>query len=57
MALAEHAAGMNLRQFLPRFSAGIWSLSGFTFLWFLGIVVPLIGILVFSFLQTKGIKV
>ncbi len=57
MALAEHAAGMKLRQFLPRLSVGIWSLSGFTFLWVIGIVVPLLGILLFSFLQTKGIKV
>ena len=45
------------RRLLPRLPAGIWSLSGFTFLWFFGIVVPLIGIVLFSFLQTKGIKV
>ncbi|MGD9538179.1 MAG: ABC transporter permease [Alphaproteobacteria bacterium] len=45
------------RRLLPRLPAGVWSLSGFTFLWFFGIVVPLIGIVLFSFLQTKGVKV
>lgn len=57
MALADTSTSFHLRRLLPNLPAGIWSVSGFTLLWMLGIVVPLIGILVFSFLQTKGIKV
>ena len=57
MALAASTSATSLRRLLPNLPAGIWSLSGFTFLWFVGIVVPLIGILVFSFLQTKGLKI
>ena len=57
MALADSPPRIISRRLLPRLPAGVWSLSGFTFLWLAGIVVPLIGILVFSFLQTKGIKV
>lgn len=57
MAVADTSTPFNLRHLLPNLPAGIWSVSGFTLLWMLGIVVPLIGILVFSFLQTKGIKV
>jgi ABC-type spermidine/putrescine transport system permease subunit I len=57
MALAASTSATSLRRLLPNLPAGIWSLSGFTLLWFVGIVVPLIGILVFSFLQTKGLKI
>lgn len=57
MALADTSTPFSLRRLRPNLPAGIWSVSGFTLLWMLGVVVPLIGILVFSFLQTKGIKV
>lgn len=46
-----------MRQFVPRMPAGVWSLSGFSFLWFAGVVVPLIGIIIVSFLQGRGIRI
>lgn len=45
------------RRLLPNLTGGIWTLSGFTTFWFLAVVLPLIGIVIFSFLQTKGIRV
>jgi len=42
---------------LPRLPAGVWSISGFSLLWFGGVVVPLLGIIVVSFLQGRGINI
>ena len=56
-ARSDSAQGLFNRRFLPSQSGGIWSLSGFTTFWFLAVVLPLIGIVIFSFLQTKGIRV
>ena len=41
----------------PRLPAGVWSISGFSLLWFAGVVVPLLGIIIVSFLQGRGIKI
>ncbi len=53
----EGAPRLQGGMWLPRLPGGIWSLSGFTTFWFLGVVLPLIGIVIFSFLQTKGVKI
>ena len=47
----------GLRDFLPRLPAGVWSLSGFSLLWFGGIVLPLLAIIVVSFLQGRGLNI
>ena len=57
MGQADGSGGLLGGRLLPRLPGGIWTLSGFTTFWFLGVVLPLIGIVIFSFLQTKGIKV
>jgi len=54
---ADRSGSMLGSGFLPRLPGGIWTLSGFTTFWFLGVVLPLIGIVIFSFLQTKGVKI
>ena len=35
---------------------GTWTVYGYTLVWVLGIVVPLIGVIIFSFLATRGIR-
>ena len=35
---------------------GSWTVYGYTMIWVLGIVVPLIGVTIFSFLATQGIR-
>ncbi len=54
---APGANALSLRRFVPRLPAGVWSLTGFSFLWFAGIVLPLLAIIVVSFLQGRGIKI
>lgn len=51
------AQGLFGRRLLPSLPGGIWTLSGFTTFWLLAVVLPLIGIVIFSLLQTKGIKI
>ncbi|MDE0390236.1 MAG: ABC transporter permease [Rhodospirillales bacterium] len=46
-----------MRRLLPRLPAGVWSLSGFTVVWFGGIVIPLLAIILVSFLQGRGIRI
>ena len=45
------------RRLLPRLPAGVWSLSGFGVVWFGGIVIPLLAIILVSFLQGRGIRI
>ena len=45
------------RSLIPRLPAGIWSMSGFSLVWFGGIVIPLLAIIIVSFLQGRGIKI
>ena len=54
---ARGSDAFSLRRFVPRLPAGVWSLSGFSFLWFAGIVLPLLAIIVVSFLQGRGLKI
>ena len=46
-----------LGDYIPRLPAGVWSLSGFSLIWFGGIVIPLLAIIVVSFLQGRGLKI
>ena len=57
MAAALTANDDVLRRLLPRLPAGVWSLSGFTVVWFGGIVIPLLAIILVSFLQGRGIRI
>ena len=36
--------------------AGTWTVYGYMVIWVLGVMVPLLGIVVFSFFSTKGIR-
>ena len=41
---------------IPISSPGTWTVYGYTVVWLLGVVVPLVGVLFFSFLATRGIR-
>ena len=47
----------GLRDFIPHLPAGVWSLSGFSLLWFGGIVLPLLAIILVSFLLGRGLNI
>ena len=49
--------GPWLKRRVPRLPSGIWSLYGFTVLWVVGILLPLIVVLLVSFLKTKGLTI
>ena len=57
MATALPANDDFVRRLLPRLPAGVWSLSGFSVVWFGGIVIPLLAIILVSFFQGRGIRI
>ena len=57
MAAALPANDDLIRRLLPRMPAGVWSLSGFSVVWFGGIVIPLLAIILVSFFQGRGIRI
>ena len=57
MGHGDSSRGLFGGRLLPRLPGGIWTLGGFTTFWFLAVVLPLIGIVIFSFLQSKGVKI
>ena len=57
MAAALTANEDFVRRLLPRLPAGVWSLSGFSVVWFGGIVIPLLAIILVSFFQGRGIRI
>ena len=57
MAAALPANEDLIRRLVPRMPAGVWSLSGFSVVWFGGIVIPLLAIILVSFFQGRGIRI
>ena len=54
-AAAARPAG-GWRHWFAVTPAGTWTVYGYMVIWVLGVIVPLLGIVVFSFFSTKGIR-